>query len=170
MSGESYGFTVKAFNFNGEGEESTVAYFKPCTVPSNLAEPEILETTRSSISFKWTAPEDNGACPIEGYVLYLDEGVTGSAFSPVDEDVIADKDYLRTHTVSFDASEEGLIFRYILEAKNEIGSVQSSIGVQLLAGVPGKPEQPPVSDPAVTNGERIKVVWLEPLDDGGSDI
>lgn len=71
-SGESYGFTVKAFNFNGEGEESTIAYFKPCTVPSNLAEPEILETTRSSISFKWTPPEDNGACPIQGYVLYLD--------------------------------------------------------------------------------------------------
>ena len=35
--GQSYGYTVRAFNFNGAGDESTVAFFKPCTVPANLA-------------------------------------------------------------------------------------------------------------------------------------
>ena len=131
--GEIYGYTVRAFNFNGPGEESEIALYKPCTVPANLAPPEILETTKSSLSFQWVPPEDDGACPISGYVLYLDDGTTTGSFSAVDEDDIADKDYLRTHTVDFDPADEGKTFRYILEAINEIGSVQSSIESQLLA-------------------------------------
>ena len=142
---------MKAFNFNGEGEESQIAYFKPCTAPSNLAAPVVLATTKSSIAFRWVPPESDGACPILGHVLYLDDGASGD-FTAVDEDVIADKDYLRSHTVEFDGDQEGKTFRYVLEARNEIGIVQSSIGIQLLAGVPSKPETPLVSDPDVTNG------------------
>lgn len=120
--GVSYGYQVKAYNFNGAGEESVAAYFKPCTAPSNLAAPVILETTRSSLAFRWTPPGDDGACPITGYVLYLDDGVSGG-FAAVDTDEIANRDYLRSHTVTFDASDEGKVFRYLLEASNEIGSV-----------------------------------------------
>ena len=46
----------------------------------------------------------------------------------------------------------------------------SSIGSQLLASVPAKPDTVLVSDPTVTNEERIKVTWTEPSDNGGSDI
>lgn len=103
-------------------------------------------------------------------MLYLDDGTGTGDFTPVDEDQIAGKDYLRTHTVVFDSSEQGKTFRYILEAINEIGSVQSSIESQLLAGVPGKPLDTLQSDSEVTNGSRIKVTWNELADNGGSDI
>jgi len=72
--------------------------------------------------------------------------------------------------VTFEASDEGKTFRYMLEAKNEIGSVFSPIGSQLLAGVPGKPQVLLRSDPEVTNGQRIKVIWQEPADNGGAII
>ena len=40
--GASYGFQVRAFNFNGAGDESDIAVFKPCTISSSLAIPQIL--------------------------------------------------------------------------------------------------------------------------------
>ena len=119
---------MRAFNFNGASEESEIAYFKPCSAPSNLGAPEIVITTRTELSFVWTAPEDDGACPILGYILYIDEGTANSDFSPIDESEIANKDYLRQHTVTFFATDEGKTFRYMLGAFNEIGLVQSSIG------------------------------------------
>ena len=36
--------------------------------------------------------------------------------------------------------------------------------------MPAKPSTVLVSDPSVTNGERIKVTWTEITDDGGADI
>ena len=50
----------------------------------------------------------------------------------------------------------------MLKVKNEIGTIASPIGSQLLAGVPTKPADQLVYDAAITNGERIKVDWLEP--------
>ena len=76
---------------------------------------------------------------IKGYVLYLDGGTSGSAFSVVAEDQIADKFYLRAHTVQFAEGNSGKTYRFMLEAKNEIGSVSSPISSQLLAGIPAKP-------------------------------
>ena len=69
------------------------------------------------------APDDDGSCPITGNVLYLDGGDTNTCFNPVDEDEMADKDYLRSHTVNFDVTELSKTFRFIMEAVNEIGSV-----------------------------------------------
>ena len=126
--GKVYGFSVIAYNFNGAGDESTVAYFKPCQVPSGLATPEIISTTESELALLWAPPQDDGACPILGYVLYFDDGDTNSDFVAVDTDAIANKDYLRSHTVTFQPAQAGLTFRYILEAINEIGSATSPIG------------------------------------------
>ena len=46
----------------------------------------------------------------------------------------------------------------------------SSIGNQLLASVPGKPDTDLVSDPSVTDTETIKVTWAEPTGNGGDEI
>jgi hypothetical protein len=72
--------------------------------------------------FQWNPPKDDGACPVLGYVLYLDDGTNTGAFAPIDEDQIANKNYLRTHKVTFLPGDEGKTFRYILEVRNEIGS------------------------------------------------
>ena len=167
--GASYGFQVRAFNFNGAGDESEIAVFKPCTVPSNLAIPQILQTTATTMMFEWTPPANDGACSIQGYVLYVDDGA-GGTLEPTDEAEMANKDYLRAHTVDFDVTQSGKNFRFQLEAFNEIGPVLSSIGNQLLASVPGKPDTDLVSDPSVTDTETIKVTWAEPTDNGGDEI
>lgn len=98
--GAPYGFSVIAFNFNGPSIESNVAQFKPCVEPSGISPPTIYSSTKMSISFNWKQPEKNGECPITGYRLYIDDGNNGP-FTAVDDDEIANKDYLRQHTVSF---------------------------------------------------------------------
>ena len=119
--------------------------------------------------FEWTPPAYDGACPIQGYVLYVDDGA-GGTLAPTDVADIANKDYLRSHTVTFGAVQSGQNFRYQIEAINEIGSVLSSIGHQLLAGVPGAPDTDLLPDASVTDTETIKVTWAEPSDNGGDEI
>ena len=55
-------------------------------------------------------------------------------------------------------------------ALNEVGSVSSSLTSIILAAVPDMPSSPPVSDPAYTNSQQIKVVITAPASDGGSPI
>lgn len=167
--GSQYGFQARAFNFNGAGAESTIATFKSCTLPSGLAAPTIYSTTATTIVFQWTPPSDDGACPILGYKLHIDDGSHGD-FTSVDEDLIGNRDYLRSHTVTFDSTDSGKSFRFYIEAFNEIGSALSSKGSQLLAGVPGKPDVDLVSDPDVTDTDTIKVTWGELADNGGDEI
>jgi hypothetical protein len=68
----------------------------------------------------------------------------------VDADQIANRDYLRQHTVTFDSSDDGKLFRFRLRVYNEIGFTESGIVSAVLAGVPGKPVDIPISDPTVT--------------------
>lgn len=82
--------------------------------------PQVFKTTSSSISFRWEAPADTGACPVESYVLYLDDGLA-STLTPVDVETIANKAYLREHTVTLDSSLAGRSIRYKLGVVNEIG-------------------------------------------------
>jgi len=99
----------------------------------------------------------------------MDDGSNGP-FAAVDQGLIQDKDFLREHTVTLDASNEGKLFRFRLRAYNEIGFTESGIVSTVLAGVPGKPAAAPLSDPTVTGPKKIKVTWTEVPDDGGSDI
>jgi len=101
--------------------------------------------------------------------LLLDDGA-GGAFAAIDEDVIANKHYLKSHTVTFAAEDLGKVYRYKLKAHNEIGEVESTISNQLLAGVPGKPDDGPSPDPNETGPTQIKVTWLAPADNGGDEI
>jgi hypothetical protein len=131
--GNSYGFSVLAFNFNGAGKVSPIAVFTACIAPSGLAVPQVLMTTKSTISFRWTPPEDEGACPVLSYQLELDDGL-GGAFAAVDTAAIEKRAYLREHTVVFSIEEEfGRDYRFRLRANNEIGEVYSAIGSQLMA-------------------------------------
>ena len=129
----------------------------------------MLSTTKTTISFGWVPPESNGMCTITSYELYLDNGSSGT-FAVVDAAQIANKDYIRQHTVVFTIADVGKEFRFKLRAYNEIGYTESTNAKQILASVPGAPSSGPVSDPTVTGINKIKVDWTEPNDDGGSEI
>ena len=51
IPGSSYGFTLRAFNFNGSGIESNIEVFKACVAPVGISSPIIYTTTRTTMSF-----------------------------------------------------------------------------------------------------------------------
>ena len=67
--GGAFGFSVRAKNFNGFGEESQTATFTACTSPSGLKVPIVLDTTKTTMYFEWEPPSETGACPILSYDL-----------------------------------------------------------------------------------------------------
>lgn len=99
-SSNAYGFSVVAWNFNGAGKVSDTSVFKSCTAPMDISPPTVLKTTKETISFRWTPPSDDGACPVLSYQIELDDG-KGGAFAPVDTSQIEGRAYLREHVVSF---------------------------------------------------------------------
>lgn len=143
--GLTFGFRVKAWNFNGAGAFSAEAIYKSCTAPSGLDMPIVGLTTKTSAAFTWKMPSSEGACPVSTYDLLLDDG-NGGAFVPRDVSTVANKHYLRSHTVTFTADESKKTFRYRLRATNEIGSILSPIGNQIIAGIPLTPSTAPVAD------------------------
>lgn len=141
-TGASYTFNLEAYNFNGAGAKSPDATFTSCTAPSNLGAPSITETTETSITLSWSAPESNGGCSLTGFELYVDDGANG-ALSSVDTGTIANKPYLREHTYTLTGSDTGKTFRIYLSAVNEIGSVSSTLISTVLAAVPDAPGAAP---------------------------
>lgn len=126
VAGFNYGFSVKAINFNGEGPQSPVAWYRACTAPYGLEVPTVLATTSTSIMFKWQSPAGDGGCFVSSYELYLDDGLGGD-FVNTDSELIEDREYLREHTVELGAEMSGRTLRFKLKAVNEIGEAQSAI-------------------------------------------
>ena len=167
-TGYSYSFAVSAVNFNGEGPVSSYVTFTACTSPSSLSPPTTSSTTATTLSFVWTPPSDNGGCSITSYALYLDDG-NGGSFTNTDSSTIANKPYLRSHTVTLTSSDTGNNYRVYLVASNEIGSISSSLTSVLLASVPDTPASP-YTDSTITNQYQIYVEYATPTSDGGSAI
>lgn len=70
QTGLNYGFTVQALNFNGPSLASNPSYFIICTVPSALNPIVMSAVTRTSMTLSWTAPQDDGGCPIQSYSIF----------------------------------------------------------------------------------------------------
>ena len=157
------------YNFNGPSEFSNAATFKACTSPSNISPPYTTTTTETTIQLAWTAPSNLGGCPITGYELYVDDG-NGGNLVKTDASDIDNKPYLRSHILTFAPLLTGEYFRVRILAKNEIGSVSSSLTSILLADVPSKPLLPPEVDLTATDTTQIRVTYAAPASTGGSDI
>ncbi len=77
-TGVAYSFYLSVVNFNGEGAYSLPGVYTACTKPSGLKPPTVTATTATTVNLVWQEPEDDGGCPLTGYVLYLDDGLGGS--------------------------------------------------------------------------------------------
>jgi len=67
----TYRFQVTAVNFNGEGPRSVIASLQVCTVPSLFKAPVVSQVSSASVQLDWSAPLNNGGCPITSYHIYL---------------------------------------------------------------------------------------------------
>jgi len=56
-----------------------------------------VEGTSTDITLRWSAPSDDGGCPITGYRLLVDDGANGPITTDVDPLTVHDKPYLNRH-------------------------------------------------------------------------
>ena len=84
--GTLYRFKIQAKNFNGWGPESPVGQAYTCVKPSTPAIPKVIATSSNTMTFEWTAPEDDGACPIISYAVFRDDGITGIPLIEINSD------------------------------------------------------------------------------------
>lgn len=130
----------------------------------------MMSTTQTSIKIGWTEPESNG-CPITGFSVFRDTGITDDIDEEVDPLLVNDKPSLREYDVT-SLSPTSSTFRFKIRVYNSAGYTDSNPLSVVLAGVPEDPPSAPSSDTGVTDNSKIKVLYSPPLtyDNGGSEI
>jgi len=84
-SGIGYSFKVSAVNFNGEGQQSSPpSVIKSCIVPSGVQAPQLIGSTSTTVTLRWTQPLSNGGCPIQSYAIFRDDGANGDFVTNMD--------------------------------------------------------------------------------------
>ena len=74
VSGRGYRFRLAGRAFNGLGPASDVVTIHACAPPSQPGVPLLQSVTTTAATLNWTEPASNGACPILGYSLFVDDG------------------------------------------------------------------------------------------------
>jgi hypothetical protein len=133
-----YRFKVLAVNVLGDSPLSPASDpIRAATVPSNLAQPQLVEATTSQVTISWLAPTYDGGSPVLFYSVYTS---TGSALNMQHHADTAD-DSVFSMTIT--GLTRGLIFYYRITATNLIGESSPSVVLQVLAAVvPDQPGQP----------------------------
>ena len=144
--GTMYRFKIQAKNFNGWGEPSDIGSFYTCVRPSGLDRPVIVSTTSDSVTLEWTPPADDGACPVTGYALFRDDGVSGvpSIEINVDNDPdIRNKPTLRRAVAAFDPANLGTKYAFQVRVYNREGETGGTVASYLFSTTPSKPIDSP---------------------------
>ena len=137
--------------------------------PSGLARPYITATTAESMTLEWDAPEDNGACPITGYALYRDDGLTGSPTIEInsDNDIdIRNKPTLRSAIALFDLVDLGTSYSFLVRVYNREGETDGTVATYLFSTTPDAPIEPPRI--VVQSSSLIRVEYVFDAGTGGS--
>ncbi len=166
VPGRGYRFRLAARAFNGLGPVSAVTTIYACSPPRNLAAPLLETATSTSMTLTWSAPLYDGACPITGYTLFMDDGSSGDPSIRV-AGLASGVPTLRQVTVPLPASDLGTTYTFKLQASNRQGSVPSARVSYLFAVAPSKPP----SGPAIlsTSSRQITVRYDQALNsEGGS--
>jgi PGF-CTERM protein len=158
--GTTYHYAVSVVTIAGEGPRSRVASGTPY---GPAGPPRSLEAVASDgeVYLFWEAPGDDGASPIEGYVIM--RGTSSSDLRELAQ--LADvTSYLDT-SVSNDQT-----YYYVVAAINKAGPGERSESV---SAMPFEPVTVPDSIPTLVadaKGTKVTLQWTAPQDDGGSPV
>ena len=160
VGGTTYHYAVAALTLAGEGSLSIVASATPFGPPGPPISIEAI-LGDSEVRLSWSAPENDGASDIEGYVIFR-----GTSTADLTELVqLGDvTSYLDTSVTN------GQTYYYTVAAINEAGPGDHTDPV---SATPFKPATVPdkVTILTVEAKDSIVVVqWTEPQEDGGSPI
>lgn len=144
----NYRFFVEAYNFNGAGPASDIAFLKPCSLPARWSKPQWISNTKTQIKIAWNEPSDNGGCHIQSYAVFIDDGSGNGQFveANVDNDIsVRNQPSMSQATITRNvdqAASLGKVFRIKVRAFNPAGYVDSPILGVRLAVVPSQPPAP----------------------------
>jgi hypothetical protein len=122
MTGQTYGFTIEALNFNGASLPSEPAYFTICTDPKLFAAAKLTVVTETTMTFTWPEPKIVGGCPILSYSIFFFES---DVYSEVDSGSVNNLPALRSYTLNFDSSKTGQLLMFYMSVSNIMGSTES---------------------------------------------
>ena len=80
--------------------------------PSQPMIPVRLSGTATDIELGWSAPTDDGGCPITGYKIFRDDGAGGLISIEVDPSSVENKPYLNSYIVTLGSNYTGDVFRF----------------------------------------------------------
>lgn len=144
----NYRFYVVAYNFNGGGASSDIAFLKPCSLPSMWAKPHWVSNTKTQIKISWNEPRYNGECHIYSYAVFVDDGSGDGEFveANVDNDIsVRNIPSMSTATITRNVDQAdslGKVFRIKVRAFNPAGYIDSPIIGVRLSVVPSQPPAP----------------------------
>ncbi len=165
VAGNSYKVTATAVNSIGESLNSAPLTIYAGTVPSKIKTLVWDDSTTTSIKVRWEAPQSNGQLSLLSFVVYIDEGRTGTPSKTVQ---LTDT-FLRTYTAT--GLTTGQLVDFQISSTNFNGESELSDVLTLyVAAKPSAPAAPTESaifnDDQDSNLMSITVAWTEPMDNG----
>ena len=142
-----YRFRIQAENFNGFGLFSNIVTYYTCLPPSQLDPVQKVYSTATSMVVNWTSPADDGGCPITGYALYRDDGITEIPLIEVNtgnDPLVRNIPTLRQVTAQLTSVSLGSWITYQVQTFNSEGTVSSQTVKLLFAIPPAQPSAGPV--------------------------
>jgi hypothetical protein len=110
-----------------------------------------MDSTQTSLTVGWSAPDYNGGCPIYTYALMRNDADGLAPSIQVDPSIINNKPYLNSYDVT-GLTQLGLPYLFSIRAWNDIGYVESSATSIILAAVPDTPTVVPYQIYSKTTG------------------
>jgi Fibronectin type III domain len=116
-------------------------------MPTAPQTPTWITSNETSITIKWSAPTDDGGCPVREYRVYRDDGLNGSVITSVQTSELIGIHYARELVVTdLPLSSIGNRFRFrvVVFTDLAIAGVSSNISASfILADRPDQPSAAP---------------------------
>eukprot|EP00929_Paragymnodinium_shiwhaense_P071746 TRINITY_DN36441_c0_g3_i1.p1 TRINITY_DN36441_c0_g3~~TRINITY_DN36441_c0_g3_i1.p1 ORF type:complete len:6381 (-),score=1386.64 TRINITY_DN36441_c0_g3_i1:118-18219(-) len=160
MGGLPYRFAVTALNAAGESAQSTPLAVPAGNVPAQMAmldrDPAIAPVP-TSVSLKWSQPEDDGGAPVLQYILEWDNG----DYSDFANSRILDR---LTFTDTISSLPEGKFIRFVVYAENAVGRSQASPVYR--SQVCGEPDAVTSFHADYFTDNQVTLLWDPPANTG----
>lgn len=165
MPGSTYKVTVTAVNAIGESDPSSALTIHAGTVPSKIRTLIWEASTTTSITVRWEAPASNGNLSLESFILYIDEGRTGTPSQTITITDTFQRTYMSTGMTT------GQLVDFQISSTNPNGESELSDVLNLyVAAKPAAPSMP-IETSIFTDDYQsplmsITISWTEPAGNG----